>query len=76
MGINLTPILANLYLAMLQEELKKKCIFDKKLKYWIKYFNSLSRTIYSSELLDFKVFQKEIITCMYIPFSSDLPLTP
>ena len=32
MGTNLAPILANLYLAMLQEELKKKCIHDKKLK--------------------------------------------
>ena len=29
MGTNLAPILANLYLAMLQEELKKKCIQDK-----------------------------------------------
>ena len=27
-GINLTPILANLYLAMLQEELGKKCGHD------------------------------------------------
>ena len=33
MGTNLAPILANLYLAMLQEELKKKCIQDKKLKW-------------------------------------------
>ena len=31
MGTNLAPILANLYLAMLQEELKKKCAHDKKL---------------------------------------------
>ena len=30
MGTNLAPILAHLYLAMLQEELKKKCIHDKK----------------------------------------------
>ena len=30
MGTNLAPILANLYLAMLQEELKKKCVHDKK----------------------------------------------
>ena len=33
MGTNLAPILANLYLAMLQEELKKKCSHDKKLKW-------------------------------------------
>ena len=33
MGTNLAPILANLYLAMLQEELKKKCVHDKKLKW-------------------------------------------
>jgi hypothetical protein len=33
MGTNLAPILANLYLAMLQEELKKKCAHDKKLKW-------------------------------------------
>ena len=33
MGTKLAPILANLYLAMLQEELKKKCIQDKKLKW-------------------------------------------
>ena len=32
MGTNLTPILANLYLAMLQE-LKKKCAHDHKLKW-------------------------------------------
>jgi hypothetical protein len=31
MGTNLAPILANLYLAMFQEELKKKCVHDKKL---------------------------------------------
>ena len=37
MGTNLAPILANLYLAMLQEELKKKCINDQKLK-WPKHF--------------------------------------
>ena len=30
MGTNLAHILADLYLAMLQEELKKKCIHDKK----------------------------------------------
>ena len=29
MGTNLAPILANLYLAMLQEELKEKCGHDK-----------------------------------------------
>ena len=33
MGTNLAPILANLYLAMLQEELKKKCKHDAKLKW-------------------------------------------
>ena len=33
MGTNLAPILAYLYLAMLQEELKKKCVQDKKLKW-------------------------------------------
>ena len=33
MGSNLAPILANLYLAMLQEELKKKCKHDAKLKW-------------------------------------------
>ena len=33
MGTNLAPILANLYLAMLQEELKKKCKHDDKLKW-------------------------------------------
>ena len=33
MGTHLAPILANLYLAMLQDELKKKCIQDKKLKW-------------------------------------------
>jgi len=32
MGTNLAPILANLYLAILQEKLKKKCIHDKKNK--------------------------------------------
>ena len=32
MGTNLAPILANLYLAMLQEELKRKCKHDEKLK--------------------------------------------
>ena len=37
MGTNLAPILANLYLAMLQEELKKKCTHDFKLK-WPKLF--------------------------------------
>ena len=37
MGTNLAPILANLYLAMLQEELKKKCANDQKLK-WPKLF--------------------------------------
>ena len=33
MGTNLAPILANLYMAMLQEELKRKCKHDKKLKW-------------------------------------------
>ena len=33
MGTNLAPILANLYLAMLQNELKNKCVNDKKLKW-------------------------------------------
>ena len=33
MGTNLAPILANLYLAMLQNELKNKCVHDKKLKW-------------------------------------------
>ena len=33
MGTNLAPILTNLYLTMLQEELKKKCVHDKKLKW-------------------------------------------
>ena len=33
MGIDLAPILAHLYWAMLQEELKKKCAHDKKLKW-------------------------------------------
>jgi len=37
MGTNLAPILANLYLAMLQEELKSKCKHDTKLK-WPKLF--------------------------------------
>ena len=37
MGTNLAPILANLYLAMLQEELKKKCVNNQKLK-WPKLF--------------------------------------
>ena len=32
MGTNLAPIVANLYLAILQEELKKKCLHDSKLK--------------------------------------------
>ena len=35
MGTNLAPILANLYLAMLQEELKKNYVHDKKLKWRI-----------------------------------------
>ena len=33
MGTNLAPILANLYLALLQNELKNKCSHDKKLKW-------------------------------------------
>ena len=33
MGTNLAPILANLYLAMLQNELKNKCVHDKKLRW-------------------------------------------
>ena len=33
MGTNLAPILANVYMAMLQEELKRKCKHDKKLKW-------------------------------------------
>ena len=37
MGTKIAPILANLYLAMLQEELKKKCVNDHKLK-WPKPF--------------------------------------
>ena len=37
MGTNLAPILANLYLAMLQEELKKKCFHDKKLKWPVRF---------------------------------------
>ena len=37
MGNKFAPILANLYLAMLQEELKKKCVHDK-----IKMANSIS----------------------------------
>ena len=37
MGTSLAPILAYLYLAMLQEELKKKCTHDFKLK-WPKLF--------------------------------------
>ena len=37
MGTNLAPILAYLYSAMLQEELKKKCGHDFKLK-WPKLF--------------------------------------
>ena len=37
MGTNLALILANLYLAMLQEELKKKCANDHKIK-WPKPF--------------------------------------
>ena len=37
MGTNLAPILANLYLAMLQEELEKKCTHDFKLK-WPRLF--------------------------------------
>jgi len=37
MGTNLAPILANLCLAMLQEELKNKCKHDVKLK-WPKLF--------------------------------------
>ena len=32
MRTNLAPILANLYLAMLQQELKQRCIHDKNLK--------------------------------------------
>ena len=118
MGNNLAPILANVYLAMLQEELKKKCAHDKKLKwptlfqtfiddgfgimegkkkdvkYWISQFNSLRKTItidkwsfgnhvefmdlyiykgdkfYSSGILDFKNFQKDINRYMYIPYKS------
>jgi len=118
MGTNLAPILANLYLAMLQEELKKKCVNDQKLKwpklflrfiddgfgimegakkdveYWIKQFNSLRKTIkidkwsfgnsaeymdiyiykgekfFSTGLLDFRIFQKEINRYMYIPAKS------
>ena len=42
MGTNLAPILANLYLAMLQEELKKKCVNDQKLK-WPKLFFAFHR---------------------------------
>ena len=38
MGTNLAPILANLYLAMLQEELKNKYKHDVKLK-WPKRFH-------------------------------------
>ena len=37
MGTNLAPFLANLYLAMLQKELKNKCIHDKNLK-WLSIF--------------------------------------
>ena len=37
MGANLAPILANLFLAMLQQELKKTCADDYKLK-WPKPF--------------------------------------
>ena len=33
MGTNLAPILANLYLAMLQEELKNRCKHDVNLKW-------------------------------------------
>ena len=33
MGTNVAPIFAHLYLAVLQEELKKKCAHDKKLKW-------------------------------------------
>ena len=32
-GTNSAPVLANLYLAMFQEELKKKYVHDKKLKW-------------------------------------------
>ena len=42
MGTNLAPILANLYLAMLQEELQKKCVNDQKLK-WPKLFFEIYR---------------------------------
>ena len=37
MGTNIAPIIANLYLAMLQEELKKKSGYDLKSK-WSKHF--------------------------------------
>ena len=37
MGTNLAPILANPYLAMSQEELKRKCVHDLKLK-WPNFF--------------------------------------
>ena len=40
MGTNLAPILGNLYLAMLQEELKNKCKHDLNLK-WPKLFIKL-----------------------------------
>ena len=118
MDTNFTPILVNLYLAMLQAELKKTCVHDKKLKwptlfkrfiddgfgimegrkkdvkYWISQFNSLRKTItidkwsfgnnvefmdlyiykgekfYTSGILDFKIFQKEINRYMYIPYKS------
>ena len=42
MGTNLAPILANLYLAMLQEEVKEKCGHDLKLK-WPEFFLRFSR---------------------------------
>ena len=41
MGTNLALILANLYLAMLKEELKKKCVNDKNLK-WPTIFQRFS----------------------------------
>ena len=41
MGTNLAPILANLYLAMLQEELKTKCKHDAKLLKEMKKMSSI-----------------------------------
>ena len=47
MGTSLGPILANLYLARLQEELQKKWIHNKKLKWQFSSKDSLEMVLVS-----------------------------